>query len=147
MDFGRRRIGLALSDELRMTAQGLPTWVRKNRRTDLDELARIVKDREAVWVVVGNPLHLSGQESRLSQEASRFADDLGRRCGVEVVMWDERLTTREASRVLRESGMGLEKRKQAVDKMSAVLILQSYLDFLSGQEDGLQHDAEAPLPA
>ena len=143
MDFGRRRIGLALSDELGLTAQGLPTQVRKNRKADLEALAQLVKDRDVARIVVGNPLHMSGDESRLSQEASAFAENLGRRCGVEVALWDERLTTREASRVLRESGMGVEKRRQAVDRLSAVLILQSYLDFLGTQDFGT-HDEEAP---
>ena len=127
---------MALSDELGLTAQGLPTYVCKNRKADIERLTEIVKDREVARVVVGNPLHMSGDESRLSQEASGFADHLARRCGVEVTLWDERLTTREASRVLRESGMGREKRAQAVDRLSAVLILQSYLDFLGTQEGG-----------
>ena len=143
LDFGRRRIGLALSDELGLTAQGLPTQVRKNRKADIEALAQLVRDREVARIVVGNPLHMSGDESRLSQEASAFADSLAYRCGVEVTLWDERLTTREASRVLRESGMGVEKRRQVVDRLSAVLILQSYLDFL-GTQDLDTHDEEPP---
>ena len=143
LDFGRRRIGLALSDELGLTAQGLPTQVRKNRKADLETLTQLVRDREVARIVVGNPLHMSGDESPLSQEASAFAESLAHRCGVEVTMWDERLTTREASRVLRESGMGLDKRKQAVDRLSAVLILQGYLDFLGTNDFGTL-DEEAP---
>ena len=143
LDFGRRRIGLALSDELGLTAQGLPTQVRKNRKADLETLTQLVRDREVARIVVGNPLHMSGDESPLSQEASAFAESLAHRCGVEVTMWDERLTTREASRVLRESGIGLDKRKQAVDRLSAVLILQGYLDFLGTNDFGML-DEEAP---
>lgn len=143
LDFGRRRIGLALSDELGLTAQGLPTQVRKNRKADLETLTQLVRDREVARIVVGNPLHMSGDESPLSQEASAFAESLAHRCGVEVTMWDERLTTREASRVLRESGIGLDKRKQAVDRLSAVLILQGYLDFLGTNDVGTL-DEEAP---
>ena len=143
LDFGRRRIGLALSDELGITAQGLPTQVRKNRKADIEALAQLVRDRQVARIVVGNPLHMSGDESRLSQEASSFADSLAHRCGIEVTLWDERLTTREASRVLRESGISVEKRKQAVDRLSAVLILQSYLDFLGTQDFGI-HDQEPP---
>ena len=99
-------------------------------------------EHEVALVVVGNPLHMSGDASQLSQEASAFAESLARRGGVRVTLWDERLTTREASRLLQESGIGVDKRKQAVDRLSAVLILQSYLDFL-GTEDAANYDEGA----
>lgn len=131
LDLGKRRIGVAVSDPLRLTAQGLPTLTRENRRKDFAALARMVSEQEARLVVVGHPLRMSGESGPEAKQAERFAEVLAAHCGVEVKLWDERLTTRQASRVLRESGIGLEKRKRAVDQLSAVLILQSYLDFLS----------------
>ncbi len=128
LDLGARRIGLALSDELGWTAQGLPTLVRKNTQTDLDALARLIREHGVGLVIAGNPLRLSGAESAGSQQAARFAEQLQRRSGVEVRLWDERLTTREASRVLRSSGISIAKRAKAVDRLSAVLLLGSYLD-------------------
>ena len=131
LDYGKRRIGLALSDELGITAQGLPTLVRTNKRSDMAMLSNLISSWDVTRVVVGNPLHMSGEVSPLAEEASSFADLVAAHCGVEVQLWDERLTTREASRVLRESGLRRGKRKQVVDKLAAVLILQSYLDYLS----------------
>ena len=128
LDLGARRIGLAMSDEMGWTAQGLPTLVRKNTRSDLEALAELIREHQVTLVITGNPLRMSGEESAGSRDAGRFAEQLRRRTGVEVRLWDERLTTRQASRVLRESGISIAKRAQAVDRLSAVLLLESYLD-------------------
>lgn len=129
LDLGKRRIGLAVSDELGITAQGLPTLLRKNNRTDLAELSRIIRDREVTRILIGDPLHMSGDSGTQSEAARQFAALLGRHTGREVRLWDERLTTVEAARVLRSSGIGIEKRARAIDQLSAVILLQSYLDF------------------
>ena len=129
LDLGRRRIGLAISDELGITAQGIPTIQRKNNRTDLAALAQIVKDKGVDRILIGDPLHMSGDSGVQSGLAREFADLVARYTGQEVKLWDERLTTVEASRVLRSSGIGIEKRARAVDQLSAVILLQSYLDF------------------
>jgi putative Holliday junction resolvase len=128
LDLGTRRIGLAVSDELGVTAQGLPTLERTNLRRDLDALARVIDQYQVGLVLAGNPLHMSGRESPGTARAREFAERLRARTGIEVQLWDERLTTREADRVLRESGVGIRKRAQAVDRLSAVLLLESYLD-------------------
>ena len=128
LDLGARRIGMALSDELGITAQGLPTLARKNTRTDLDALADIIRRNDVQLVIAGNPLHMSGEASAGSARAAEFAAKLGRRAGVEVRLVDERLTSREAGRVLRDSGISITKRAQAVDRLSAVLLLESFLD-------------------
>jgi len=135
LDLGKRRIGLASSDELGFSAHGLPTLVRKNKRLDLEALQKIIREREIALILVGNPLHMSGDESAQSRLAAEFAGVLAKHSGVTVKLWDERLTTREASRVLRQSGMGIKKRNAAVDQLSAVLILQSYLDFVAAQNE------------
>ncbi|MBI3698544.1 MAG: Holliday junction resolvase RuvX [Acidobacteria bacterium] len=128
LDLGGRRIGLAMSDELGITAQGLPTLERKNLRSDLDALAHLIHDHGVRLVILGNPLRLSGAASAGSQQAAKFGEQLHRRTGVDVRLWDERLTTREASRVLRDSGISQTKRARAVDRLSAVLLLESFLD-------------------
>ena len=136
LDLGKRRIGLAVSDELGVTAQGLPTLQRKNNRTDLAALARIVQERSVDRILIGNPLHMSGDAGRQAEWVRELADALAEHTGIPVRLWDERLTTVEASRVLRESGIGIEKRARAIDKLSAVILLQSYLDSLAYARPG-----------
>jgi putative Holliday junction resolvase len=130
LDLGKKRIGMAISDPLGITAQGLPNLVRTTKRADLAELTRQVEEREVALILIGNPLHMSGVEGRQSMWVREFADALAERARRPVRLWDERLTTVEASRVLRSSGIGIEKRARAVDRLSAVILLQSYLDSL-----------------
>ena len=132
LDLGKKRIGLAISDELGLTAQGLPTIQRKNTRADLAVLARLVQERAVDRILIGNPLHMSGDSGVQAGAARHFADLVSRHLSKDVHLWDERLTTVEASRVLRDSGISIEKRARAVDRLSAVILLQSYLDFLGG---------------
>jgi putative Holliday junction resolvase len=133
LDLGKRRIGLAVSDELGLTAQGLPTLERTNKAQDLEVLARLIREKNAALVVVGHPLHLSGAEGRQANWAAQFARTLAMHAEVEVRLWDERLTSVEAGRILSQSGMSRKKKSAAVDRLSAVLILQSYLDYSAGQ--------------
>jgi putative Holliday junction resolvase len=135
MDLGKRRIGLAVSDPLGITAQGLPTLERTRIREDLDALAKLIVEKEVQLILMGNPLHMSGRESRQAEYTRQFAERLRERTGIAVEYWDERLTSVEAGRVLRESGIGIEKRAAAVDKLSAVLLLESYLDFRNARKD------------
>lgn len=128
LDLGKKRIGLAVSDPLGITAQGLPTLERTNIREDLEALDRLVRDREVTLLLMGNPLHMSGKEGRQVEYARDFAARLAKKTGVEVRFWDERLTTVEAQRVLRDSGISIEKRARAVDRLAAVILLESYLE-------------------
>ena len=130
LDLGKKRIGMAISDPLGITAQGLPNLERTTKRADLAELAQLAEERDVALILIGNPMHMSGDEGRQSAWAREFADALAVRAGRPVRMWDERLTTVEASRVLRSSGISIEKRARAVDRLSAVILLQSYLDSL-----------------
>jgi len=130
LDLGKKRIGMAISDPLGITAQGLPNLERTTKRADLAELARQVQERDVALILIGNPLHMSGDEGRQSAWVREFADALTARAGRPVRLWDERLTTVEASRVLRSSGIGIQKRARAIDRLSAVILLQSYLDSL-----------------
>jgi putative Holliday junction resolvase len=130
LDLGKRRVGLAISDPLGITAQGLPNLVRVNKRTDLDAIERLAREREAGLILMGNPVNMGGLEGRQSAWVREFGEALGRRAGLAVRYWDERLTSVEAGRVLRSSGISIEKRAAAVDRLSAVILLQSYLDWL-----------------
>jgi putative Holliday junction resolvase len=123
---------LAISDPLGITAQGMANLKRVNKRTDLAALERLIREREVGLLLVGNPLNMGGSEGRQSAWAREFGEAIAKRAKVPVEYRDERLTTVEASRVLRASGMGIEKRAAAVDRLSAVILLQGYLDFLRG---------------
>jgi len=130
LDLGKRRIGLALSDELGITAQGLETLQRTRLREDFAALTQLIRDRNVSLVLVGNPVNMSGEEGRQSAHAREFAERLQASVTVDVKFWDERLTTVEAQRVLRESGVSLQKRIRAIDRLSAVILLESYLGSL-----------------
>lgn len=128
LDVGKRRIGLALSDPLGITAQGLQTLERSRIREDLAYLAEVVSSQDVRLILVGNPLHMSGDAGRQAQYVREFGDRLQVATGVPVEYWDERLTTVEAQRVLKGSGISIEKRARAVDRLAAVILLASYLD-------------------
>jgi putative Holliday junction resolvase len=130
LDLGKKRIGLALSDPLRITAQGMPNLVRTNNRADLEALGGLVREHEVGLILLGNPINMRGAEGRQSGWVREFAESIKSRLGVPVQLWDERLTSVEAGRVLRQSGISIEKRAAAVDRLSAVILLQSYLDSL-----------------
>lgn len=130
LDLGKKRIGLAVSDELGLTAQGLETLQRTNVREDLARLVQLMADKNVSLILMGNPLHMSGKEGRQAQYTHEFADRLHGASGIPVEYWDERLTTVAAERVLRESGISIAKRALAVDRLSAVILLESYLDSL-----------------
>jgi putative holliday junction resolvase len=136
LDVGKRRIGLAISDGLGLTAQGLPTLERTTIREDLTRLAELAAEREIELFLVGDPLHMSGDQSRQAQYIRDFATRLTERTGVPVKFWDERLTTVQAHRVLRESGISIEKRAKAIDKLAAVILLESYLDSRTSEPGG-----------
>jgi putative Holliday junction resolvase len=128
LDVGKKRIGLALSDPLGITAQGLPTLERTTIRRDLAALDEIVRANGVKLLLVGQPLHMSGAEGRQAAYTREFAERLRDRTKVDVRYWDERLTSVEAGRVLRSSGISIEKRARAVDRLAAVLLLESFLD-------------------
>jgi putative pre-16S rRNA nuclease len=128
LDLGKRRIGLAISDELGITAQGLETLERTGRRNDIEMLRRVTIQREVSLILVGDPRHMSGEASRQGDYTREFARELEYKTGLPVKFWDERWTSREAERTLRGSGIRPGERKAAIDRLSAVILLQSYLD-------------------
>lgn len=128
LDVGLRRIGIAVSDPLGITAQGIETLQRRNKRHDLAALEQIIRRYNAQEIVVGLPLRLSGEESSQSAKIQSFADDLRHRFELPVHLWDERLTSVEANRLLRQTELSMAKRAKAVDRMAAVLILQGFME-------------------
>jgi putative Holliday junction resolvase len=134
IDFGMRRMGLAVSDAMGITAQGLPTLPRTRLDDDLRKIQELAEEYSAERLIVGNPLGHGGGETTMSRQAAEFAEKLGRRVNCPVHLWDERFTTVQAHRALRATGLSRGKRQRAVDRVAATLLLQSYLDFLSNQQ-------------
>lgn len=128
LDLGRKRIGLAISDELGITAQGLETLERTGRRDDVEALRRLTVQYGVTSILMGDPLHMSGEASRQGEYTREFARELEYKTGLPVTFRDERWTSREAERVLRGSGIAHGDRKPTIDRLSAVILLQSYLD-------------------
>jgi putative holliday junction resolvase len=141
LDVGSRRIGVAVSDELGLTAQPVLTLERRgsrpaNRREDLRSLARLCRRFGVAGIVVGNPLHLSGESSPRAAKTQAFAAELGQLTGLPIHFCDERLTTRAAHEILYEAGHERQKHGKVVDQVAATLILQGFLDSLSRPDTG-----------
>ena len=128
LDVGKKRIGLAVSDALGLTAQGLPTLHRTRIREDIAHLAAVINERSVTMLLIGKPVHMSGRDSRQSAYTEEFAERLQAATGIPVVYRDERLTTAEADRILHSARATIAERKQAIDRMAAVLLLDSYLE-------------------
>ena len=133
LDVGSKTIGMAVSDPLGITAHGLETLRRKNKRTDLGRLKEVLRHYEIAEIVVGLPLRMSGLEGTQSEKMRLFAEDLRKASGLPVHLWDERLTSAEANRVLRDSEMSIKRRGEVVDRLAAVLILQSWMEARTHQ--------------
>lgn len=133
LDFGGRRIGVAVSDELGLTAQPVLTLVRKNPRQDLKSLGRLLRRFQCSAIVLGHPLYLSGDVSPQAERTQAFAQTLRETFALPVHLWDERLTSAEAHRHLEAAGRPASSHREVVDQVAAVLILQSFLDAQRGR--------------
>jgi putative holliday junction resolvase len=130
LDVGSKTVGIALSDELGWTAQGLET-LKINEEENVfgfDELGKIIKEYEVDKIVVGLPKNMNGSIGPRGEASQFFARELEERFGIPVILWDERLTTVAAERVLLEADVSRKKRKKVIDKMAAMMILQGYLN-------------------
>jgi len=127
LDVGKVRVGVAISDGLGITAQPLLTLWRKSRGEDLRSLARLARKHEVVEVVVGNPLHLSGDVSAWAAKVQEFAEELRARVEVPVTLWDERLSSVAAHEILDEAGHDRRDRKEIIDQVAAVVILEGWM--------------------
>ncbi|GAF91875.1 unnamed protein product, partial [marine sediment metagenome] len=129
IDYGRRRIGLALSDEAGILASPLPTYVReRSEARDITALTSLIDKHGVTAIVVGLPLNMDGSCGEMAREAEEFADRIRQETTLPVEMFDERLTSSEAERVLLEADLPRRRRKELRDSLSAVLILQGHLD-------------------
>lgn len=128
LDFGSRRIGVAVSDELGLTAQPVLTLVRKNVKQDLKSLGRLLRKYDCAAIVLGNPLYMSGDVSPQALKTHAFAESLRDAFSLPVHLWDERLSSTEAHRHLEAAGRPASTHREVVDQVAAVLILQSFLD-------------------
>jgi putative holliday junction resolvase len=140
LDLGKKRIGLAVSDSMGITAQGLPTLQRTRIRDDLDALQALIEQYSVQLILMGNPIHMSGRDSRQAIYTREFAERLRERTGRPIKYWDERWTSTQAERVLKESGISIERRAKAVDQLAAVILLESYLDSLPGATDAVPEE-------
>lgn len=131
LDYGSKTVGVAVSDPLGITAQAVETIWRKDEnklRRTCARIEELIREYEAERIVLGLPKHMNNDIGERAEKALEFGRMIGRRTGLEVVMWDERLTTVEAERTLIENKVRRENRKQYIDKIAAVFILQGYLD-------------------
>ena len=132
---------MAVSDELGLTAQPVLTLTRKRSpREDMRSLARLCRRFGCAGIVVGDPLHLSGEASAQAAKTRTFAEELGQMAGLPVHLWDERLTSREAHAILYAAGKSRQEHKPLVDQVAAVLILQSFLDAHPDRRPGSENE-------
>ncbi len=136
IDYGRRRIGLAVSDELGITAVPVATLERKNRQEDIRRLREITRKYQITLIIVGLPLHLAGHAGEMTKEACRFASRIRKELGLPVEMRDERLTSWEAEQTLKEN-TGRKAKKTHLDSVAAAILLRDFLDGNHGHESAL----------
>ena len=137
LDYGSKTVGVAISDPLGITAQGIETICRKDEnklRRTCARIEELIREYEVERIVLGLPKHMNNDIGERAERSMEFGKMLERRTGLEVVMWDERLTTVEAERTLIENKVRRENRKKYIDKIAAVFILQGYLDSVSGRQ-------------
>jgi putative holliday junction resolvase len=128
IDYGRKRIGLALSDELGITAQPFQTLIHKNRRDDVRRLRDICREQGVGLILVGHPVHITGEEGEMAGETARFATRLRKELGIEVELADERLTTWEAQETMAGFASPSQRKNASVDAIAAAILLREYLD-------------------
>ena len=128
LDYGDRRIGVAVSDAFGWTAQGIGVVEKRRDNREDDDIAKLMQEHEVTEIVVGLPKNMNGTIGPRGEICIAFAQHLQQKLNVPVHLWDERLTTVAAERMLMEAEVSLKKRKQVVDKLAATLILQNYLD-------------------
>lgn len=138
LDFGSKTVGVAVSDPLLVTAQSVETITRKSENKLRQTLARIeelVAEYQVEKIILGLPKNMNGTEGERVEKTKEFQEMLFRRTGIPIELWDERLTTVAADRIMMESGIRREHRKEYVDAIAASFILQGYLDYLKSEQE------------
>lgn len=129
LDIGEKRIGVSVSDALRMTAQGLTTIEVSSSESAIAKIASIAGEYDADEIVLGLPKNMDGSIGRMAEKVISFKDQLERQINLPIILWDERLTSRYAENLLIDADMSRKKRKKRIDKVAAIIILQGYLDW------------------
>ncbi len=135
LDYGQKRIGVAVSDTLLLMAHGRETLQCRSQRELLERLRALIKQESVGLIVVGLPRNMNGAEGEMSQKVRAFIDVLTQQVQLPVVAWDERLSSRQAQRTLTDLGKSAREQRQVVDQLAAVFILQNYLDSLATQRN------------
>jgi len=145
LDHGTKRIGVALSDEMRWIAQPLETFERRTLDADVAHIGKLIRDHDVGQVIMGMPLRLDGRMGTEAERVEKFKTHLEEALGISVVVWDERLTSKSAEAMLIEADVSRKKRKGAIDRVAAAILLQSYLASLSNETDRMtDRDASDP---
>lgn len=135
LDMGERRIGIALSDPLQLTAQGFSVFQRSGSlKKDLAYLNQIIQSHGVQKIILGLPINMDGSEGKMAGKVRSFGQALEEATGLKIIFWDERLSTNTATRVLLEADLSRQKRKEKIDQVAAVVILQNFLDFQKRQQ-------------
>ncbi|MBN1466768.1 Holliday junction resolvase RuvX [candidate division KSB1 bacterium] len=137
IDYGHKRIGLAMSDPFQMMASTLDTLANANRPHAIEEIATIVRENDVCAIVVGKPLHMSGDEGEMTNKVREFVGTLADKIDVPIFLWDERWTTMSAEKLLIETGRSPSRNRHRIDQVAAAYLLQSFLDriaFLKREE-------------
>lgn len=129
LDVGEKRIGIAVSDPLGFTAQGVGVYTRVAKLKDLAYLTDLFRQYECTGLIIGLPRHMSGELGTIAPRIMKFGKRLGKSCGVVPVFWDERLTTVQAEKALLEGNLSRKRRRQVIDQLAAALILENYLSY------------------
>ncbi len=144
LDYGSVTVGVAISDSLLLTAQGVEVIRRKQEnviRKTISRIEELITEYQVTTIIVGYPKHLNNTIGERAKKAEEFAEKLKQRTGLEVILWDERLTTVAANQVLSKTGLNYEDKAKIIDKLAAVLILQGYLDMLNFKKNN-EHEEE-----
>jgi len=135
LDVGEKHIGLAVSDGLGWTAQGLSTVIVQDKNSAISSIIKVIKENEVSEVVVGMPFNMDGSPGKKAQEIANFIEDLKKKIPLPIKIWDERLSSVEAEKLMLQADLSRRKRKRKVDKLAAQLILQGYLDAKNVQKE------------
>lgn len=138
LDYGSKTVGVAVCDPLGLTAQAMETITRKEEnklRQTCQRIEALIREYEITTIILGYPKNMDGSVGERGEKTREFRNMIGRRTGLPVILWDERLTTIEADEILRESGVPREERKKVIDKVAAGIILQSYLDASESERE------------
>jgi putative Holliday junction resolvase len=136
LDIGEKYIGIAVSDELQITAQPIKVLVRKDQKGWFKEMRTIIDNYKIGKVVIGLPFTLKKEEGQKAKEVREFAADFRKKLSLPVIFWDERLSTQEAEKILRSLRLSSKKQKKVIDKVAAAIILQGYLDYQRDNQKG-----------